>query len=366
MSNDINVLCIGESLVELFETKLADGKGAGRFNDGPIQINGFAGETIPNLANALKQTFLNHGTHLSATVDLFTAIGDDDASSNLKEWLRDDLSLGTDNIKIINNGKLATVTNFFDEAGQAVTFQPGVRFEQKGRETSAAREMFSHVREGDAGDDDLRALLKGHTHLVVSAVGLGCTRDRQKFIRLMDIAKNEMQIPVFFSTNLRPAVWKFDNNTDDAQWKAQAKEWIGKALPYVSTILASHSDEKTIFGDEDAEQTLLRLKSQNISEIVVTDGAKPIRLAYTQNHRPRQETIGITPKDIAPGADDSGAGDAFAGGYIASRIEEHDPILSAKIGSELGKQMLNWAGSFPPKGQNFTFTPPSELARELY
>ncbi len=364
MNTQINVLCIGEPLVELFETKKADGQGTGQFGNAPIKVNGFAGETIPNLANALKQTFLNHPSHKDAKVDLFCAIGNDERSNMLQNWLQT-LGLETDKIITVNGKELATVTNFFDENGKSVWFRDEKeRFLQQGREESAAREMFTDMNDDD---DDLRKLLKDHTHLVVSAVGLGCARDRNKFIRLMQIAKEEIHIPVFFSTNLRPAVWKFDGNKENAQWQAEAKEWIKKALPYVSTILASHSDEKTIFGDENAAQTRIRLKASGIPEVVVTDGARPILLSSTEDNRITSlDRVELTPVKSPNGADDSGAGDAFAGGYIASRIEGYSPIVAAKVGAELGGQMLQWAGSFPPNNGELKFTiSPNELSKEL-
>ena len=182
----------------------------------------------------------------------------------------------------------------------------------------------------------MRTLLAGHTHLVVSAVGLGCARDRDRVIRLMDIAKNEMHIPVIFSTNIRPAVWKFGGNAEASQWQAQAREWIAKALPHVSTILASHSDEKLIFGDEDAEKTLLRLKSLGIPEIVVTDGAETHpSLPIPRMLRNRTENVELPTARLRRGQMISGAGDAFAGGYIGSRIEEQAQSSPARAGAEL-------------------------------
>jgi 2-dehydro-3-deoxygluconokinase len=341
------ILCIGEPLVELFETKEADGVGAGHFGGKPIPINGFTGESIPNLASFLRET-LDAQQMDNAQVELFTAIGDDDSSNALRGKL-ESLRLGTDNIKIIPGGTLGSVTNMFDKQGNAVHFSPTERFKQQ-REHSATRDMLTGMSE-----EDMRALLKGHSHLVVSAVGLGCARDRGQFIRLMELAK-EQGIKVIFSTNIRPAVWKFDGKQES--WKQEAQQWIAKALPHVDIILASHSDEKLIFGDDSAEKTRLRLKDTGIAEIVVTDGAGPLLLAYNEEHRNRMEKVTFPARNIAPGADDSGAGDAFAGGYIASRIAGKPAIEAARMGAHLGAQMLDFKGAFPPEGTRLNFTPP--------
>ena len=143
---DAHILCVGEPLVDLCDTQMADGEGTGKFGDGNIRINGFSGATIPNLASFLRETLNAHASANTATIDLFTAIGDDESSTKLLEKLQS-LGLGTSHMKIIpcRHRLEASPTCSTPKATPPPGFWDGKeRFKQE-REHSATRDMFTGI-----------------------------------------------------------------------------------------------------------------------------------------------------------------------------------------------------------------------------
>lgn len=349
-----NLLVVGEPLIEYLESKDMSQEGVGK-ND--ARINGYAGEMVPNFTGYLRHALKAHKIEDGVKVDAFSAIGDDEYSKGLLAVLNGH-GVGTDHIKIIPGGKLGTVTQYFDEAGAPVFFKTGEERFKHVREHSATRDMLAGV-----DDDGMRTLLKDRTHLVVSAVGLGCSREREKIIRLMQLAKEEFKIPVVFSTNMRPAVWKFGQSQGDKEgWKRQVREWSPRALEYTDILFASHGDENIIWGDASPKKTLERLQKYKIPEIIVTDGDKPMHLSYRDGSRRISTEVPIDRKAVE--VDPSGAGDAFAATYLAARLQKIAPRMAARIAGDVGAQVVGYKGAMLPEPNNLTVKTPADYAEQ--
>ena len=81
--------------------------------------------------------------------------------------------------------------------------------------------------------------------------------------------------------------------------------------------------------------------------LVVKDGAGPIMLHGADGH---VETVAVTPVERV--VDSTGAGDAFAGGFLAATLAGDSPRDAARAGAALAARTLRVAGAaLAPPGE---------------
>lgn len=143
----------------------------------------------------------------------------------------------------------------------------------------------------------------------------------------------------------RGSVISFDPNVRLRLWKSadDARETIDQMLALVDIALPSFDDEKLLWGDTSAEETIRRLRSKGVGEIIVKNGSQPI--AYQSD-----STIGLldTPP-VARVFDTTGAGDGFNAGFLSARLVGAPIAASIIFGQKLSAHVIGHAGARGPR-----------------
>ena len=134
-----------------------------------------------------------------------------------------------------------------------------------------------------------------------------------------------------FSANHRPAGW---DSTDDAA--AEVSRFVSAA----DVVFASATDCRSLFGDDHPEAALDRLTGFGPSETVLTSGAAGARVGT----RGRRIDVPATPADAV---DPTGAGDAFAGAYLAWRLAGRPPEAAARAAAGVAARTVTFLGALP-------------------
>jgi 2-dehydro-3-deoxygluconokinase len=294
------VVCIGECMVELRAT------GANSF------ARAYSGD-VYNTAVYLKRSLPN------AQVQFLSATGDDAMSGAMRkawqgEGIDDTLAFtvsgGSPGLYLIEN----------DARGER-------RF-QYWRSHSAARRWLTLLRDED------ETVLRGADVVYLSGITLA----------ILSPAEREGAIELL--RRLRPHVGRiaFDPNVRLTLWEtAQAAEAaIQAALSIADIALPSTEDARLLLRIDDPAAQMNRLQGFGAREIALTLGADGCLVADGA----------VRTRLAAPGvaviADTSGAGDAFNGAYLASRLRGDSVVEAAQSGLLLGSRVVTHAGAVVP------------------
>lgn len=165
---------------------------------------------------------------------------------------------------------------------------------------------FTHWRKGSAGSrlspDDLRPeALHGLGTLLFTGVTLAVSPSSANAVHAAISQARRLGIPVACLLNHRPALG------------ADPAELINTATAS-DLVLGSMDDLELLFGSRQAGLDHFLGRGRDVpAELVLTDGAQPARV-WTRNELVRQP---VPPSEVR---DAAGAGDAFAGAFLASRL----------------------------------------------
>jgi 2-dehydro-3-deoxygluconokinase len=120
------------------------------------------------------------------------------------------------------------------------------------------------------------------------------------------------RVPIAFDPNFRPALGPL----------GQQAEFAREMLPYLSFLLLGTDESELIFGSRDGFAGYQ-------GEMVLKAGAQG---CY---YREADGSVGHLPSLATEVVDPVGAGDAFAGGYLAARLRGATPARAAWLGSKL-------------------------------
>jgi 2-dehydro-3-deoxygluconokinase len=294
------VVCIGECMVELRAT------GANSFT------RAYSGDAY-NTAVYLKRSLPN------TQVQFLTATGDDAMSGAMRKAWRaegiDDalaftVSGGSPGLYLIEN----------DARGER-------RF-QYWRSHSAARRWLTLLRDRD------ETVLRGADVVYLSGITLA----------ILGPAEREGAIELL--RRLRPHVGRiaFDPNVRLTLWETRqaAEAAIQAALSIADIALPSTEDAGLLLRIDDPVAQMHRLQGFGAREIALTLGADGCLVADGA----------VRTRLAAPGvaviADTSGAGDAFNGAYLASRLRGDSVVEAAQSGLLLGSRVVTHAGAVVP------------------
>jgi 2-dehydro-3-deoxygluconokinase len=294
------VVCIGECMVELRAT------GANSF------ARAYSGD-VYNTAVYLKRSLPD------AFVQFLTATGDDAMSRAMREaWhaegiddaLAFSVSGGSPGLYLIEN----------DARGER-------RF-QYWRSHSAARRWLKLLRDRD------ESVLWGADVVYLSGITLA----------ILDPAERAGAIELL--RRVRPHVGRiaFDPNVRLTLWKTlqAAQATIQAALSIADIALPSTEDAGLLLRIDDPAAQMNRLQAFGAREIALTLGADGCLVAdgavHTRLPAPGVEVI----------TDTSGAGDAFNGAYLASRLRGDSVVEAAQSGLLLGSRVIAHAGAVVP------------------
>jgi 2-dehydro-3-deoxygluconokinase len=294
------VVCIGECMVELRAT------GADAF------ARAYAGDAY-NTAVYLKRSLPD------AQVQFLTATGDDAMSRAMRNvW-------GAEGV----DGALAFTVN----GGS-----PGLYL----IENDARGERRFHYWRGNSAARRWLALLQeqGETALC------GADAVYLSGISLAILSPVERAGAIELLRRLRPNVGRiaFDPNVRLALWESAqaAAATIEEVLSIADIALPSTEDAGLLLGVDDPIEQMNRLQGAGVREIALTLGARGCLVADggVRTRLPAPQAASI--------ADTSGAGDAFNGAYLATRLGGGSALEAAESGLLLGSRVVTHVGAVVP------------------
>ena len=267
-----SLLVIGECMMELS-------------GDGDSYARAFAGDTY-NCAVYAKR---RHG---DINVEILTAIGSDPVSKAMvDQWDRDH----------IGHSLVMTSESAHPGIYAISTDDDGERSFTYWRKNSAATELMSLM-----GEDACRAIAR-FNWIFFSGITLAILTDEDKaaFLALISALKEQGKT-IAFDPNYRAVLWHDTGH---------ATHWITEAYRLTDVALPGLSDHKEIFGHRSSKDVRTFLQDFQIREIVLKADAAGV-YGYLRNQDPVHLT---TTTDRYP-KDTTGAGDSFAGTYLADRL----------------------------------------------
>lgn len=291
-----SLLAFGEPLVEFVRADHAQ--------IGPHYLMGFGGDTSNTAIAAARQ---------GARVSYMTAIGQDQFGDELMAlWARE----GVDTTAIIRNPDAATGVYF-------------VRPHASGRD-------FSYLRAHSAASQFSAADIN-HAHIAaaqilhVSSISQAISSAMRDAVMVALQSARKGATVTSYDTNLRLRLWPLET----------ARGTIKKAMPLVDIVFPSDDEAKLLTGLDEPDAIADHYLSLGPKIVVLKRGDKGAFVA-TQG---RRETI---PAISVQAVDSTGAGDAFAGAFLAYYSETQDPFAAARRASQVAAKTVAGYGAIAP------------------
>lgn len=272
------IIAFGECMIEF------------RSVDGPLYKSGFAGDVL-NTCIYMKRTLDLNGTNNHELL-FMTAIGRDAFSQlMIEEWNHEGIDQSL--VFTSDDRNLGLYIIRTDDDGE--------RYFTYWRDMSAARHTLKYLKKAGG-----IAAIPDADIFYFSGISLAILDedDRQYLIEILR-ALQARGTQIAFDPNYRPLLW---SNTEEAShWMQTCYEMCDIALPGME-------DEKMLYADITAEDTIQRLTALGVSEIVVK-ADKDGMFGVSESGKFH---VPFTPADHC--IDTTAAGDSFAGTYLAHRI----------------------------------------------
>jgi 2-dehydro-3-deoxygluconokinase len=292
-----DILALGEAMVEFVRLPSEiDGR--------PAYRQGFGGDTSNAIIAAARQ---------GAKTGYITAVGGDPFGEELLGlWTREGVQ--TETVKV---------------APQDPT---GVYFVQP----RASGHSFSYARRGSAASlyapgDLPEAAIRGAKILHVSALSQAISPTMCAAVRKAAEIAKDAGVLVSYDTNLRLNLWTLED----------ARAAILDLLPYVDIVLPSDDEAEQIFETTDETEILTCAASHGARAVVLKRGAKgPILRAKGADRAfsvPRIDAV-----------DSTGAGDSFAGAWLAYYLETGDPAVAVEYAVRVAAGTVSGLGAVDP------------------
>ena len=295
---DRSLLVIGECMMELSA-------------DGNSYARAFAGDTY-NCAVYAKRR------HEDIDVQILTAIGSDPVSrAMVAQWDRDN----------IGHSLVMTSESAHPGIYAISTDDDGERSFTYWRKDSAATELISLLTE-----ETCRAIAQFHC-IFFSGITLAILSDEDKAELIALIAAlKEQGNTIAFDPNYRSVLWR---NAD------HATHWLTQAYRLTDVALPGLADHNEIFGHQCNEDVRAFLQDDlQIGEIILKADADGV-YGYSRDEDPVHvaTTADRNPKDT------TGAGDSFAGTYLAERLIGTPMPDAIRSGIELAGLVVQHRGA---------------------
>ena len=106
--------------------------------------------------------------------------------------------------------------------------------------------------------------------------------------------------------------------------------------------LPTFSDDQALFGDSTPADCAKRISSYGVKEIVVKDGGNPCVVSLDA------KLFSVTPEPVRDIVDTTGAGDAWAAGFLYGYLRGYSLPASGNLGSLLGGETVQHLGPVIP------------------
>jgi 2-dehydro-3-deoxygluconokinase len=297
----MRVVCIGECMVEL------------RASAENTFERAYAGD-VYNTAVYLKRSLPD------AQVQFLTAVGDDATSQAMRDaW----------HMEGIDDAFAFTVEGALPGLYLIETDARGERRFQYWRSNSAARRWLSLLQaQGES-------VLWGADIIYFSGIALAIlnSNERSSAIELLRRVRTHVG-RIAFDPNVRLALW---------DTRQSAAETIESALSICDVALPSSEDIAGLFRLEEPEQQANLLLAMGVRELALTLGSSGCLVVDGEVHT----RLPAAAVDMV--ADTSGAGDAFNGAYLATRLRGGSAEEAARAGLLVGSRVVTHAGAIVPK-----------------
>lgn len=287
-----DILCLGEPLVEF-----------ARMPDGRYQRS-IGGDTSNAAIAAARQ---------GASVGYLTALGADRfGDAVIEAWA----SEGVDASHVVRSDTAPTGVYFIDP-------DPAQRHFTYYRAGSAA----SLMQPGDLPVDAIRAAKRVH----LSGITLAVSDDLSETAFAAIAIAKEAGVPVSLDTNLRLKLWDIET----------ARAVSHGAMADATVAVTSIDDSLHLTGLGDASSIAAFYHKMGPQIVLVTLGADGCLLSVNG----KETRIPASP---ATPVDSSGAGDSFAGAFLAYWLETDDPVLAASRAAIVAAGTVSGLGAVDP------------------
>lgn len=295
---DFDLLAIGEPLIELVRLPQSEAMGE---DAGRLYRSGVGGDALNALVAAARQ---------GARTGLISTVGDDLFGRQILDFCRsegiDVSAVATDPLNptgfLCIDPDPADRHFFYARAGSAACHIAADRLDAK---------MIASAR----------ALHVTGVSLAISAAMRGAV------MRAVDIARNA-GVLVSFDLNFRPALWSAEN----------ALAAVDDMLPLVDIVFPSEDEVGMLTGLTDPAEMLARFRSGGARLAILKRGERGAIVS---------SDAGVTEVPAVPvdAVDSSGAGDSFAGAFLAHYLHGADPGEAAERAAEVAAATVTGLGA---------------------
>jgi len=257
---------------------------------------------------------------LGIDVDYVSAVGDDDMSGwMLEQWRAE--GVGCDLVNRIENTVPGLYLIQIDEQGE--------RSFRYWRADSPASRMFDDAAEAEVMFEKLSA----YQHIYLSGISLAICTEAARY-RLFDFLTGYRAKggEVIFDGNYRPRLWASPEVARDA---------YETMYRLADLVLPSDEDEALLFGPENPDQVVARLKSLGATEIVLKMGEGGCLIGA-------ESGLVAVPAEIVTVVDSTAAGDSFNAGFIAARFNGQDIPDACRAANRLAATVIQHRGAMIP------------------
>lgn len=250
-------------------------------------------------------------------VQILTAVGRDPVSEAMKaQWQRD--QIGHDLVMTAEDAHPGVYLISTDEQGErSFTYW---------RRASAATEFISLMngaaRQGVAQFEMI--YFSGITLAILA------DEDKAKFISMIADLKAQGRT-IAFDPNYRPALWRDVSH---------AADWITRAYQTTNIALPGLEDHAELYGHRDSEDIRAFLQDFQIDEIVIKASPAGV-FGYCRHMDPVHLDIELEASPI----DTTGAGDSFAGTYLAERLLGTSMIEAIRAADRVASRVVQHRGA---------------------
>lgn len=208
-------------------------------------------------------------------------------------------------------------------------------------ELDGVERSFHYWRDTSAA----RRLADDRAALAAALEGVGLAHLSGITLAILPPEARETLFSVLADYRAKGGIVSFDPNIRLRLWASvsEMRGVVTRMLAGCDVALPSLDDERTHFGDADAEAVVRRMARLGVGEVVVKDGASPVTV-----HDQGVAAVFRTPP-LAGIVDTTGAGDGFNAGYLAARVMGADMSACVASGQRMAAAVLAQHGALAPK-----------------